>query len=306
MPSSAARSTTRSRPMWRPLPLRSSSYSRLRRSPTETTQQPKRQPLHAHLPRLEVRNEPASTGCGCDCATRRIGEDIAEKRDYAPGVFTVGCHVHGKWACAKRETITQAPVEAQVTDKDIPTSGLQAAGRPSAVVAPGRHPCACLPCHPAFHPGDTCGVRLPLLADAAKAEMLGRRVLHADETPVQMLKPDKGATHRAQGLRPRRLRRATAPFLCGTQKRSVSFAGIGIRYQLPQCGPRCAAKRSWHLQRRLCTEAAPHGLRHSAQEFLYEQNHRQGTTQPQHLNCPAFPPGRTDQYAFTRMRFSWP
>ena len=43
----------------------------------------------------------------------------------------------------------------------------------------------------------TCGVRLQPLVDALKAEILGQRVLHADETPVQMLKPGKGATHRA-------------------------------------------------------------------------------------------------------------
>ena len=43
----------------------------------------------------------------------------------------------------------------------------------------------------------TCSVRLQPLVDALKAEILGQRVLHADETPVQMLKPGKGATHRA-------------------------------------------------------------------------------------------------------------
>ena len=40
-------------------------------------------------------------------------------------------------------------------------------------------------------------MRLQPLVDALKAEILGHRVLHADETPVQMLKPGKGATHRA-------------------------------------------------------------------------------------------------------------
>jgi transposase len=43
----------------------------------------------------------------------------------------------------------------------------------------------------------TCGVRLQPLVDALKAEILTHRVLHADETPVQMLKPGKGTTHRA-------------------------------------------------------------------------------------------------------------
>jgi transposase len=45
-----------------------------------------------------------------------------------------------------------------------------------------------------------CGVQLQPLVDALAAEMLQHRVLHADETPVAMLKPAAqrdGKTHRA-------------------------------------------------------------------------------------------------------------
>lgn len=52
--------------------------------------QPKRAPLPANLPRREIRHEPESTSCACGCQMKRIGEDIAEKLDYVPGVFTVG------------------------------------------------------------------------------------------------------------------------------------------------------------------------------------------------------------------------
>ncbi|MBP3982785.1 transposase, partial [Acidovorax sp. JG5] len=55
----------------------------------EAKQQPKRQSLPAHLPRREIRHEPESTTCACGCAMKRIGEDVAEKLDYVPGVFTV-------------------------------------------------------------------------------------------------------------------------------------------------------------------------------------------------------------------------
>jgi transposase len=51
--------------------------------------QPKRSPLPAHLPRVEVRHEPERTVCGCGCALKRIGEDVSEKLDYTPGVFHV-------------------------------------------------------------------------------------------------------------------------------------------------------------------------------------------------------------------------
>jgi hypothetical protein len=42
-----------------------------------------------------------------------------------------------------------------------------------------------------------CGVQLQPLVDALVAEMLKNTVLHADETPVAMLKPGHGKTHRA-------------------------------------------------------------------------------------------------------------
>ena len=46
---------------------------------------PKRSPLPAQLPRVEVRHEPEQTVCACGCALKRIGEDVSEKLDYTPG-----------------------------------------------------------------------------------------------------------------------------------------------------------------------------------------------------------------------------
>jgi transposase len=172
----------------------------------DAKQQPKRQPLPANLPRREIRHEPESTTCPCGCQMQRIGEDVAEKLDYVPGVFTVERHIRGKWACAKCEIITQAPVEAHVIDKGIPTTGLLA----QVLVAKyadhlplyrqetifGRAGLA-IPRSTLAQWVGTCGVRLQPLVDALKAEILTHRVLHADETPLQMLKPGKGTTHRA-------------------------------------------------------------------------------------------------------------
>jgi transposase len=73
--------------------------------------------------------EPESTACttaGCGCTLKRIGEDVSEKLHYTPGLFTVERHIRGKWACAKCQTLTQAPVPAQIIDKGIPTAGLLA------------------------------------------------------------------------------------------------------------------------------------------------------------------------------------
>ena len=42
-----------------------------------------------------------------------------------------------------------------------------------------------------------CGVQLQPLVDALRSAVLTHGVLHADETPVSMLKPGQGKTHRA-------------------------------------------------------------------------------------------------------------
>jgi transposase len=89
-------------------------------------QKPKRQPLPQNLPRREIHHEPGNTTCTCGCQLKRIGQDVAEKLDYQPGVFTVERHIRGKWVCAKCETLIQAPVPAHVIDKGIPTAGLLA------------------------------------------------------------------------------------------------------------------------------------------------------------------------------------
>ncbi len=172
-------------------------------------QQPKRSPLPANLPRREVRHEPASTTCstpGCGCQLKRIGEDVAEKLDYVPGVFTVERHIRGKWACTKCQTITQAPVAAHIIDKGIPTVGLltqvlvakyadhQPLYRQESIF--GRAGLA-IPRSTLAQWVGTCGVRLLPLVDALKAQVLQHRVLHGDETPVAMLKPGNGKTHRA-------------------------------------------------------------------------------------------------------------
>ena len=173
---------------------------------TGEKKQPKREALPAHLPRREVHHEPANTTCHCGCALKRIGEDVAEKLDYAPGVFTVERHVRGKWVCTKCETLVQAPVAPHIIDKGLPTSGLLA----QVLVAKfldhlpryrqerifERAGLAIARSTLAQWVGE-CGTQLQPLVDALTAELLKHSVLHADETPVAMLKPGNGKTHRA-------------------------------------------------------------------------------------------------------------
>ena len=168
--------------------------------------QPKRSPLPAHLPRVDVHHEPERTVCSCGCALKRIGEDISEKLDYTPGVVHVERHIRGKWACAKCQTLIQAPVPAQVIDKGLPTAGLLAqvlvakyADHQPLYRQEGIFERAgvAIPRSTLAQWVGICGLRLQPLVDAMKQMLLTRPVLHADETPVAMLKPGKGKTHRA-------------------------------------------------------------------------------------------------------------
>jgi len=169
-------------------------------------QTPRREKLPASLPRREILHEPEDTICGCGTPMQRIGEDVAEKLDYQPGVFTVERHIRGKWVCKCCERITQAPVAPHVIDKGLPTAGLLAQVlvakyldhlplyRQEAIFQRAGHLIARSTL--AQWVGE-CGVQLQPLVDALAAELLRQPVLHADETPVAMLKPGHGKTHRA-------------------------------------------------------------------------------------------------------------
>ena len=175
-------------------------------APDEARQQPKRTPLPTQFPRTVIHHEPENTECACGCQLQRIGEDVSEKLDYTPGVFTVEQHVRGKWACRLCETLIQAPVPAQVIDKGIPTAGLLA----HVMVAKfadhlplyrqekifGRAGLAIPRSTLAQWVGQT-GVQMQPLVDALREAVLAQQVVHADETPVQMLAPGEKKTHRA-------------------------------------------------------------------------------------------------------------
>ena len=175
-------------------------------APTGDKRQPRRERLPADLPRREIHHEPENTTCGCGRPMRRIGEDVAEKLDYQPGVFSVERHIRGKWVCQCCDKIVQAPVAPHVIDKGLPTTALLAQVlvakyldhlplyRQEAIFERAGHGIARSTL--AQWVGE-CGVQLQPLVDALRQELLRQGVLHADETPVAMLKPGHGKTHRA-------------------------------------------------------------------------------------------------------------
>jgi transposase len=146
------------------------------------------------------------TQCSCGCALERIGEDVSEKLSYTPGVFQVEQHIRGKWVCRRCERLIQAPVPPQVIDKGIPTATLLAqvlvakyADHQPLYRQEGIFERAGLgiPRSTLAQWVGICGVRLDPIGQALKAELMARSILHADETPVPMLKPGLKRTHRA-------------------------------------------------------------------------------------------------------------
>ncbi len=114
-----------------------------------------------------------------------------------------------KCACACCQTLKQVPVDAHIIDKGIPTTGLLAhvlvakyadhlpLYRQEAIYARAG---AAIPRSTLAQWVGSCGVQLQALVNALRQEVLAHAVIHADETPVQMLKPASqkdGKTHRA-------------------------------------------------------------------------------------------------------------
>lgn len=173
---------------------------------TEALNRPRRQPLPTDLARVEIRHEPGSTVCSCGCQLNRIGEDVSEKLDYQPGIFSVQRHIRGKWACKHCQTLIQAPVPAHIIDKGIPTTGLLAQVlvnkysdhlplyRQEQIFA--RSGYAIAQSTLAQWVGQ-CGAALQPLVQALRAILLSESVLHADETPVKVLGAQKGGSKNA-------------------------------------------------------------------------------------------------------------
>ena len=175
----------------------------------EPRRQPKRQALPEHLVRVEHHHEPKSTLCPtADCGQPmvRVGEDISERLDIIPAQFFVHRHIRGKWACKCCQILVQEPVEPQIIDSGIPTSGLVAHTLVSRFVdhLPYYRQEAINARSGVHTPRSTLaawsgrgGAALQPLFDVHREFVLGSQVLHADETPVEMLDPGAGKTKKA-------------------------------------------------------------------------------------------------------------
>jgi len=181
-------------------------------APCATIAKPKRpragrQPLPAHLPRIEHRHEPESCTCGhCGQDLVKIGEDVTEQLDVEPAKFFVHRHIRPQYACRGCETITAEPIPPAVIDGGMAAVGLltwvlvskfqdhlplyrleQIAARDQVILSRSTL---------ADWVGRV-GVALQPLVDRLTWHLLQGNTLHADETPVSQLDPGQGKTRKA-------------------------------------------------------------------------------------------------------------
>ncbi len=140
--------------------------------------------------------------------SRRLRRSLRRRQNYSPAECRCQhpSHIRGKWVCRSCERLIQAPVPPHIIDKGIPTAGLLSQVLIAKYLdhAPlyrqesiFERAGLALPRSTLAQWVGACGVKLEPLIEAMKALLLTRTVLHADETPVPMLKPGLGRTHRA-------------------------------------------------------------------------------------------------------------
>jgi transposase len=189
------------------------------------TKQKARRKFSEKLPRTTVLHEPpqACPTPGCDGTWRTVGEDVTEVLKYIPGHFEVERHVRPAVSCRKCETMVQAPMPALPIPRGQADAGLL------AHVAIAKY-CDHLPLYRQAEIYARDGVDLdrslladwigkmawllrPLAEKIAEHVMAGG-VIHADDTPVQVLAPGRGKTKTGRFwvyLRDERPHRGLAP-----------------------------------------------------------------------------------------------
>jgi transposase len=189
--------------------LQASSSAAVQAPPADAQRRPKRQVLDEHLPRIEHHHEPADTHCPtptCGLQMQRIGEDVSERLDIVPAQFSVHRHIRGKWVCKCCQRLVQEPVDPQIIDSGIPTAGLVAHTMVSHFVDHlPYYRLETINARSGVHtPRSTLaawsgrgGAALQPLFDVHREFVLGSQVLHADETPVDLLDPGAGKTKKA-------------------------------------------------------------------------------------------------------------
>mgnify|MGYP002621286781 FL=1 len=176
-------------------------------TPRPPKRQPTREALPAELPRERTVHAPASCACPrCTGALVRIGEHISEKLAVKPLEFYVQQDVYPQYACRACQTVVAEPVAPALIERGQAAPSLLAQVviakyvdhlplyRQQAVYA--RSGIDLSRSTLAEWVG-AMGFHLQPLVDRLRALLRAQAVLHADETPLAVLDPGSGKTHRS-------------------------------------------------------------------------------------------------------------
>ena len=170
--------------------------------PAEEKAAPARKPLPAHLPRVTKTIEPASAESCPDCqgALRHIRDEVSEKLEYIPARVVVNRYVRPQYGCTCCQRVVSGNMPAHIIPKGVAEPSL------IAQVAISKY-CDHMPLHrqqPVLARSDIhlpvstmadmvgrAGAALTPLAESLHRMLLTRDVLHADETPLQLLNTKK-------------------------------------------------------------------------------------------------------------------
>jgi transposase len=168
-----------------------------------------RRQIPEHLPRTEVPHEVPPEARVCDCGREkvRIGEDVTEKVDLVPAQITVYRHVYPKYVCPHcKNGVTSAPPAPSPIKRGIAGPGLLAyvfVNKFSDHLPTYRQQ-DILTRHGLFVARSIlcdwlaqCAQGLSPLVDLMRKRALMSLVLNADETPMNVLDPNRDSTQTA-------------------------------------------------------------------------------------------------------------
>ena len=187
-------------PASKPINTQNDSTDIQSKKPTQPRRQ-KRLVIPDNLDITTIIHEPPSTTCECGCQMTQMGQDVQDKLGFKPKQFYRERHVYPKYTCrnaaCNRERLVQAKTEPQIIDKSIATAELlahiiiskfadhQPLYRQSLIY--GRSGVRLSDSTMADWVG-RCGVALEPLVKRLHELLLTQPILHADETPVNILK----------------------------------------------------------------------------------------------------------------------
>lgn len=215
----------------------------------------KRRQLPPEFPRRDIVHMPPGvcTTCGGE-KLRKVGESVTEVLRYVPGRFEVDRHIRPACSCAKCETMVQAPMP----ELPIPRGMVDASFLAHIIIAKF---CDHLPLYRqaeiyarlgldidrsqlAEWLGHVAWLLRPLV-ELIAAHVMAGRVIHADDTPVDVLAPG-----------PARPKPGGCGSICAMSVRTQAMRRRPCSTATRPIGRASTAARSWPASRAHCTPMA--------------------------------------------------